>query len=180
MKQNLHKNDLRTAAILFGIGMGGFIDGILFHQILQVHNMLSNRFFPDSLVNIDINMFWDGLFHAATWIVTAVAIYFFWRAGVNHRTVWSGKTFIGGLFLGWGLFNFVEGVIDHHILQVHHVVQRATGTTRLMWDLAFLASGIVFIVIGSSLIKTGKSQAVAQAVPKRSGVYDEAELSPPH
>lgn len=57
MKQNLHKNDLRTAAILFGIGMGGFIDGILFHQILQIHNMLSNRFFPDSLVNIDINMF---------------------------------------------------------------------------------------------------------------------------
>lgn len=62
---------LTAAGLLLGVGMGGFIDGILLHQILQVHNMLSNRFFPDTIVNIEINMFWDGLFHTFTWIVTA-------------------------------------------------------------------------------------------------------------
>jgi len=23
--------------------------------------------------------------------------------------------------IGWGLFNLVEGVVDHHILTIHHV-----------------------------------------------------------
>ena len=53
-----------AAGMLLGIGMGGFVDGILFHQILQLHNMLSNRVLRDSLVHEQINMFWDGLFHA--------------------------------------------------------------------------------------------------------------------
>jgi uncharacterized membrane protein len=25
------------------------------------------------------------------------------------------------MILGWGLFNLVEGVIDHHLLNIHHV-----------------------------------------------------------
>ena len=65
---------LVSAGVLIGIGMGGFVDGILFHQILQIHNMLSNRVLRDTLVNEQVNMFWDGLFHAFTWVSVAVGL----------------------------------------------------------------------------------------------------------
>jgi uncharacterized membrane protein len=57
-----------------GIGMGGFLDGIAFHQIFQIHNMLSASVPTDTLINIEINMVWDGLFHALTWLMTALGI----------------------------------------------------------------------------------------------------------
>ncbi len=54
-----------------GIGLGGFVDGILLHQILQWHGMVSHYYpktslSPDVVVrNLQINMFWDGLLHNA-------------------------------------------------------------------------------------------------------------------
>src|SRR5438270_6718531 len=99
---------LIRAGTVLGIGMGGFVDGILFHQILQLHNMLSNVVGRDTLVNEQINMFWDGLFHAFTWCMTAFGIYLLWK--VSRRAgAPSGRRVIGSLLLGWGLFNVVEG-----------------------------------------------------------------------
>ncbi len=34
---------LTTASLVLGIGLGGFVDGIVLHQILQIHEMLSNK-----------------------------------------------------------------------------------------------------------------------------------------
>lgn len=144
---------VKKAGIVLGIGMGGFIDGILFHQIFQIHNMLSNRYFPDTLANVEINMVWDGLFHLFTWITTAIGISLLWKAARYPGVAWSSKVFVGGLVLGWGLFNLVEGLIDHHILQVHHVVQRAEGIAQLYWDLAFDLSGIILIFTGAMMIR---------------------------
>jgi uncharacterized membrane protein len=48
------------------------------------------------------------------------------------------------MVFGWGLFNFVEGVIDHHILQVHHVVERL-GLSA--FDYAFLGSGVILMLL---------------------------------
>jgi uncharacterized membrane protein len=45
----------------------------------------------------------------------------------------------------WGWFNLVEGLIDHHILHLHHVIE-AQGAS--IWDWLFLASGMMLIVIG--------------------------------
>jgi uncharacterized membrane protein len=140
-----------TAGVLLGIGMGGFVDGILFHQILQLHNMLSNWIPRDSLVHEQINMFWDGLFHAFTWCTTAAGIWLLWHTARHRRTVPSGANLVGSLLLGWGLFNLVEGLIDHEILQVHHVVQNGD---HLLWDIVFLASGLLLILGGYGLIRS--------------------------
>ena len=70
----MNSKPLIAAGTLMGIGMGGFVDGILFHQILQLHNMLSAKLPPDTLVNAKTNMVWDGLFHALTWVATAISI----------------------------------------------------------------------------------------------------------
>lgn len=130
--------------------MGGFVDGILFHQILQVHNMVSARRPPDTLVNLEINMVWDGLFHAFTWTATAIGIWMLWRAVNRANVPRRGRTLIGAMIMGWGAFNLVEGVIDHHILHVHHVVERL-GVS--IWDWAFLGSGLLLLAAGLLLIR---------------------------
>src|SRR4051812_17620280 len=104
---------LRTAGILLGVGLGGFVDGITLHQILQAHNMLSAQYFPDTLVNEHVNMFWDGMFHAFTWIVTVVGLWKLWRVAQRNRSSLQSNIFVGSMILGWGLFNLIEGVIDH-------------------------------------------------------------------
>ncbi|MES2568867.1 MAG: DUF2243 domain-containing protein [Verrucomicrobiota bacterium] len=144
-KRSTENQLMVTAGTFLGIGLGGFIDGILFHQILQTHSMLSARFPKTSIQNIEINMFWDGLFHAATWLMSAIGVALLWRAGAARQTPWSGTHFLGALFFGWGLFNFIEGLIDHHLLHLHHVVERH-GVS--LFDYAFLASGIIFLVGG--------------------------------
>ena len=154
---NFNFRPLIAAGVLLGIGMGGFFDGIVFHQLLQLHNMLSASLPKTSIPNIEINMFWDGLFHAFTWLTTAAGLALLWRAGKHAEVPWSTRTFVGSLVLGWGLFNLVEGAIDRHILQIHHVVERL-GLS--MFDYAFLASGVLFILIGTSLIRAGKKRDV--------------------
>jgi uncharacterized membrane protein len=154
MNEAPHRGALIAAATLLGIGLGGFIDGILLHQIWQWHNMLSNKIPPVDLVSVKYNMVWDGLFHLLTWLVTAIGLGMLWRAGQRADVPWSTRTFTGGLALGWGLFNVVEGVIDHHLLQLHHV---HPGEGQLAWDIGFLVFGALLVALGSALIRAGRT-----------------------
>ena len=141
-----------VAGVLLGVGMGGFVDGILFHQILQLHNMLSARVLRDSLIHEQINMFWDGLFHAFTWTMVALGLFLQWHASARGRAVLSGTAMWGALLLGWGLFNVVEGIIDHEVLGVHHVVENGNHP---LWDAVFLAAGVVLIGLGWRMVQAG-------------------------
>ena len=148
---------LIAAGTLMGIGMGGFLDGIFFHQIFQIHSMLSAKLPLDNIVNIKTNMVWDGLFHALTWVSTAISVGLLWNAGKQRDVPWSGQIFWGSLILGWGIFNVVEGAIDHLILQVHHVVE-VKGLS--VYDYIFLFSGVLFILVGLGIIRSGAKEAV--------------------
>jgi uncharacterized membrane protein len=148
---------LISAGILLGTGMGGFVDGIALHQILQWHNMLSSVRPPTDLVSMKYNMVWDGLFHAFTWIMVGLGVWRLWVAGKRPDVAWSARTFVGSLLLGWGLFNFVEGMIDHQILGLHHV---HPGAGQLTWDLGFLAFGVIEIVAGWSTIRAARVAAM--------------------
>ena len=56
---NLSRRPLIVASTLLGLGLGGFVDGILLHQILQWHHMLSSAGVPpDNLANLEINTLW--------------------------------------------------------------------------------------------------------------------------
>jgi uncharacterized membrane protein len=146
---------LVAAGLLLGAGLGGFFDGILFHQILQWHNMLSARLPPDNLVDAKVNMFWDGVFHAAVWLMTLLGVVLMFRAARRDDVPWSGAVLLGGALLGWGLFNLIEGLVDHHLLQLHHVMDSAAN--RWPADLAFLASGVLLAVAGLALIRRGRA-----------------------
>src|SRR3954447_14506410 len=155
----MNHRPLIAAGILLGVGMGGFVDGIVFHQLFQTHNMLSAKVPPDTLLNAKINMVWDGLFHALTWVMTALGLALLWRAGKERDASWSGRTLLAAMIAGWGLFNFIEGLIDHHILGIHHVMERL-GVSA--YDYAFLASGVLFMAIGWGLIHAGSADAYSR------------------
>src|SRR5690606_13841715 len=88
-----------------------------------------------------------------TWLMTVAGLLLLWRA-VKERTVpLSNWTLAGGLALGWGLFNLVEGVIDHHILHIHHVIE---GAPHAWYDVGFLASGIVLCALGWTWLDFGR------------------------
>jgi uncharacterized membrane protein len=141
---------LIAAGLLMGAGLGGFADGIVFHQLLQVHSMLSGRLPPVTLEAAKINMLWDGLFHSFTWLMCTLALAMLWRVGERIDVPWSGKTYFGSLLCGWGLFNVIEGLIDHHLLGIHHVVERLGLSAA---DHVFVASGAVLILGGGLLIR---------------------------
>ncbi|MEH2074094.1 MAG: DUF2243 domain-containing protein [Nostoc sp.] len=152
------RTPLITSGIFLGVGLGGFIDGILLHQILQWHHMLSNIRPLTNMANIDLNMVWDGLFHTLNWVFTVIGLVLLWRAGGRDDVPWSSQTFIGSILIGIGLFDLVEGLIDHQILGVHHV---KSGPNQLAWDLGFLAFGALLVVIGWIMIKK-ESRVISQ------------------
>jgi uncharacterized membrane protein len=142
-------------SVVLGIGLGGFFDGIVIHQILQWHHMLSAHTPPDTLANLELNTLADGLFHAATWIFTVIGLFLLWRA-VRSGARLSWSTLVGGLLAGWGGFNVVEGLIDHQILGVHHV---RPGPDELLYDIGFLVWGAAMLAIGVLLLRRRVSDA---------------------
>jgi uncharacterized membrane protein len=150
-----------TAGFMLGIGLGGFIDGIVLHQILQWHHMLTatDRYPAGTIAGLEANTLADGLFHLATWILTLVGTWLLvaaWRAG---RVAPPWRTYAGLLLAGWGAFDVVEGLVDHHLLRVHHV--RDDVASPLPWDLGFLALGVILVVVGIALIRSGRRAAAA-------------------
>ncbi len=144
----------RIAAFLIGLGMGGFVDGIVLHQILQWHNMVSNWIPPTTMDTMKINMVWDGIFHAFVWLATFIGILLLWKAAYEREAIPSFQAFSGQLLFGWGIFNLVEGVIDHQLLQIHYVRQ---VHEYQVYNLTFLAvGGVLFILIGW-LLSSGRS-----------------------
>lgn len=140
------------AGLVLGIGLGGFVDGILLHQILQWHNMLSAVAPPSDLVMMKYNMIWDGLFHALTWTMCAIGIGLLFRAGRRDDAAWSGTLLVGALLGGWGLFNFTEGLIDHQLLGIHHV---HPGEHQRAWDLGFVfLGGLGLMLLGYLIART--------------------------
>jgi uncharacterized membrane protein len=161
MIERPHRGALISAGTLLGAGLGGFVDGIVFHQILQWHGMLSSFVEPVDLVTTKYNMVWDGFFHAFTWILTVAGLVLLWRAGQRSNVPWSTRTFAGSLALGWGLFNLVEGVIDHQLLGLHHV---RPGPDELAWDVAFLVVGACLVAGGWALVRAGRLDLTARGV----------------
>lgn len=141
---------LSTTSMILGMGIGGFIDGILFHQILQWHGMLSSRIAIDTLLGKSINMFWDGIFHLFTLTAVIIGVVSLVRL-INKKFINSSPGLAwGGSIAGWGIFNFVEGIINHQIVNLHNVNEFSLNQD--IWNLGFLGSGVILIIIGSILI----------------------------
>jgi uncharacterized membrane protein len=97
---------------ILGIGLGGFVDGILLHQILQWHHMLTStdtdnigvQYYPaDTVHGLQINTVWDGLFHTFTWLAVLIGLGLLYSRVTHSRgRVWTSQVLWGWILFGWG------------------------------------------------------------------------------
>jgi uncharacterized membrane protein len=142
-----------AGSIILGLGLGGFFDGIVLHLVLQWHHMLSEREPVNTVDGLELNTLADGVFHAGTYIFTLLGVLLLWHGLSRGQGHFPARVLFGGLLTGWGLFNLVEGIIDHHILEVHHVRH---GSNELLWDLGFLAWGAAMLIAGLALLGSAR------------------------
>jgi uncharacterized membrane protein len=124
----------RAPAFIMGLGLGGFIDGIVFHQILQWHHMLTDTgdHPSNTVAGLEDNTLADGFFHLATWLCVSAAMLLIVHAWQRGELAPPWRMHVGMLLAGWGAFNLVEGLVDHQLLgtitSAMTSVRRSAGT----------------------------------------------------
>ena len=160
-----HASGVVGPAVTIGVGLGGLADGIVLHQ-LGWHHLLSSR--PG--FSMRANEVADGAFHVGAWLVVLAGVIWLYarlrlpvvpaawpRLAVGPRP-W--RALFGSMLVGWGLFNVVEGLVDHHVLGLHHV---RPGPGQLGWDVGFLAVGAIAAGAGYLLARSPQADPEAAA-----------------
>src|SRR3954469_13975376 len=96
-------------SLLLGLGLGGFVDGIVLHQLLQWHHMLSSVASTPmtTLAGLEVNTRADGVFHVGSWLLTLAGVVTALAAWRQGRIAPSWNFQIGLVLAGWGLFDLV-------------------------------------------------------------------------
>ena len=159
----MHQSEVRrfptSAGVVLGLGLGAFFDGIVFHQLLQWHHLLSGWYPLNSIDNVILNTTWDGIFHSAAYVLVLAGLYLLWQRSRRTTLNWSAAQYLGAILLGWGIFNLVEGVIDHEIFGFHQVNETVSPQHRIFWDIAFLLWGLAMVAAGAAMARAGAQKA---------------------
>jgi uncharacterized membrane protein len=136
--------------VALGFALGGFFDGILLHQILQWHHLLS---LVPGMVDMRMQVLWDGYFHALMYLIAVVALWGLWHAR-RREAEWSGRSLIGTTLIGFGIWHVVDSVLSHWVLRIHRI--RLDSPNPLVWDLIWFAGfGILPLVVAWLLLRRG-------------------------
>jgi uncharacterized membrane protein len=146
----------KAAGWLYGIGLGGFVDGIVLHQLLQWHHMVSatTEYPMTTVAGLEVYTMADGFFHVFAWLAVVGASVITLAQWQQGRLAPSWTLHLGGVVAGWGMFNVVEGLVDHQLLGIHHVRDDLGGP--LGWDLGFLAFGLALVLAGLLMQRRGE------------------------
>ena len=153
-------NSLVRAGVVLGLGLGGFLDGIVLHQILGWHHLVCTEATcgAATVAQFKRQNTQDGYFHLAVWLLTIAGVGLLFRAARRQVQPWSGQAFGGAVAAGWGAFNFVEGLVDHQILGIHHV--RPGHPRQFLFDMLFLGIGLILILGGGLVVRLTASSKV--------------------
>ncbi|WP_246017204.1 DUF2243 domain-containing protein [Micromonospora pisi] len=125
--------------MLIGVGVMAAVDEIVFHQLLRWHHFYDRSTPALGLVS-------DGLLHAAE--LVALVAGFFLLADLRRHGWLVPASAWAGLFLGLGGFQLFDGVVDHKVLRVHQI---RYGVEIVPYDVAWIASGALLLVVGALL-----------------------------
>lgn len=154
--------NLSLAGGMLGFALGGFFDGILLHQVLQWHHLLS--LVPgEALRDIRVQVLADGLFHVLMYAIAASGLWLLWRSRGGFTGSASDHRLLGAVVLGFSLWQFVDVVFFHWILGIHRT--RVDVPDPLFWDLAWTAVfGLPTLILGFYLRRGG-----GQGEPPKNG-----------
>jgi uncharacterized membrane protein len=124
------------SGVLVGVGVAGFVDETIFHQLLHWHHFYDRSTPTAGLVS-------DGLFHALSWFCVVGGLFLLAdlrrRAGLSRARWWSG------MLLGLGGFQLYDGTIQHKLMRLHQIRYHVTiWPYDVAWNLfALLALAMI-------------------------------------
>jgi uncharacterized membrane protein len=130
-----------ACGVAVGVGVAGFVDETVFHQLLHWHHFWDGGGHAAALVS-------DGAFHAASWLCVVGGL--FWYADLRRRGAWQPRAWAGGILLGAGAFELYDGIVQHKLLGLHQIRYHVTlWPYDLVWNLV----AVILILIGSALAR---------------------------
>ncbi|MBB1600476.1 DUF2243 domain-containing protein [Variovorax sp. UMC13] len=140
---------LKWPALLLGFSLGGFFDGILLHQILQWHHLLSGI---GAVQDVRAQVLADGLFHALMYVIACVALTKLWRRRAVFVMAGADRALCGLALVGFGSWHMVDGVFSHWVTGIHRI--RADAASPLLWDLLwFFVFGVLLVALGLWMLR---------------------------
>ena len=155
MKHSDHQQGdsrLIWGAFLMGVALGGFFDGILLHQVLQWHHLLSGVAPTDTVADLRFQILADGAFHVLHYIAAILGL---WLALSNNRALRSripSRKLLGWAAVGFGAWHWLDAVVAHWGLQLHRI--RMDVQNPLFWDIGWLMLfGVLPLAAGFYLLR---------------------------
>ncbi|MCM3123633.1 MULTISPECIES: DUF2243 domain-containing protein [Bacillaceae] len=142
MSPKTKKNFLGIGSFILGFGFMGAMDGIIFHQLLQWHSVVTDTTRPGQIAS-------DGIFHFGVTVALVIGGILLWLAGRPSEVSRGVNRLVGGFLTGAGIFNLVEGLINHHLLKIHRV--KPGDPNALFYDISFLALGLLLVIAGEAI-----------------------------
>lgn len=147
---------------LTGFGLGAFLDGIVFHQLLRWHHLVSAYDPPTDLAALERNVMWDGVFHLTAEVIVTAGVVWLWASRRHVRDA-GMRWLTGALLVGWGVFNLVDEIVFHLILGAHHI--------RMVDN--YLVYDLVYTVVAASLVAGGLALQRRDSGAATAGYHDE-------
>jgi uncharacterized membrane protein len=172
----------KWAGYALGFSIGGFFDGILLHQVLQWHHLLSGLQgapFDD----LRFQILADGLFHALMYVVGGIGLWLLWRSRREIGAAQGDRLLVACALIGFGTWHIIDGIVSHWMLGIHRI--KMDSEVPLAWDLAwFVVFGVVFVAWGFLLRRKGpgspgRSHTTAASLAVLAVACGTVSLAPP-
>jgi uncharacterized membrane protein len=156
-----------VTGVLVGVGIAGFIDESIFHQLLQWHNFYWATDERGRILS-------DGLFHIGSTLVLLWGAWRLWRDRASGTPL-HARAIVGGILLGAGGFNAYDGIVQHVILHLHLVNEHVCASpmdphNSILSCRADIPFEVVWIGVGVLVLVTGIVLARQSLTQGRSGV----------
>lgn len=162
----------RWAGYLLGFALGGFFDGILLHQILQWHHVLS-LVDAEPLRDLRAQVVADGVFHAIMYAVAAVGLWLLYRSRNEFTGAEADRNLVADGLIGFGVWHVIDAVLFHWVLEIHHI--RLEVPNPIAWDVGWMVVfGLIPIALGVWMQRHYPTRA---SIADRRGRHPEMALS---
>ncbi len=136
---------------LIGIGVAGFVDETVFHQLLHWHHFYN-------LSTPAVGLVSDGIFHAVSWFCVVGGLFMF--ADLRRRAAWRSTWQFTGLCFGLGGFQLWDGIIQHKWWHLHEIRYHVK---ILPYDLVWNVIAVIVLVVGFVLLRRARQEPAALA-----------------
>ncbi|WP_246675406.1 DUF2243 domain-containing protein [Mesorhizobium sp. B2-3-4] len=140
------RSRIRAGWLLLGFALGGFLDGIVLHQILQWHHLLSGLGDPAGS-DLRFQIMADGIFHLFMYVLAVIGTVLLVAARVAGARPGRTTEILRLALVGFGVWHVVDAVVFHWLLGLHRI--KMNSDMPLAWDITWL---VIFGVVPLLLV----------------------------